>query len=743
MWFDKPAVDWEREALPIGNGSLGAMVFGGVRTERVQLNEKTLWTGGPGATQDGHAYTYGLWEQDRPGALERIRDELAQHGTLEPARMVEAFGQPDWGFGAYQPFGDLYLDFEATDANDTTDPTDYRRELDLQNGIARVTYAGHRREYLVSYPANVVALHLEAANLAFTFRVETVHEAILSTADDAITIVGALADNGLRFAGKVAIRTDGDVADLSVSNATRATVLFAAATDYAASYPHYRSGNDPLDTVRERIDNAPDYETLEQQHTADHRERFDRVTLDLHADDNDAPTDVRLAQYDGHDRGLEVEYFQYGRYLLIASSRDGSLPANLQGVWNASTTPPWSADYHVNINVQMNYWPAEITNLADTTGPLFAFIESLAVSGRKAAEQIYHAPGWVVGNQTNVWGFNGLRNHPTSFWFPEAAAWLCRHLWEHYEFCQDRDFLHRKAFPILRDTAEFWLAFLVEDNDGKLVVSPSYSPEHGLFTAGASMGQQIVRDLLANTLAACDILGIDDDFRSRVSTTLQRTATGLQVGSWGQLQEWPVDLDDPDDQHRHVSHLYALHPAGQISPRTTPELADAAKVTLRARGDGGTGWSKAWKINFWARLHDGDHAHLMLSEQLRHSTLPNLWDTHPPFQIDGNFGATSGIAEMLLQSHDAGTIHLLPALPSAWPNGTVRGLRARGDVTVDLTWRDGLLVEAILHTGRAGAYTVRNSLFTRPFILAVEHELRGDEVTFTAAPGGTYRCASS
>jgi alpha-L-fucosidase 2 len=743
VWYDKPAADWEREALPIGNGSLGAMVFGGVQTERIQLNEKTLWTGGPGSVQDGHAYTYGLWEQDRPGALQRIRAELAQNGTLEPARLVEAFGQPDWGFGAYQPFGDLYLDFHDTGAEG------YRRELDLQNGIARVTFAGRTREYLASYPAKVVAIHLQAPDLGFTIRFETPHGgATIAATNDTLTITGALPDNGLRYAGQVHVRTDGDLDDLTVSNATNATILFTAATDYAAAYPHYRSGVDPLALVSERIDNAPDYDGLRAQHTADHRALFDRVTLDLHAGkSDDQPTDVHLAHYDGHDRGLEVEYFQYGRYLLIASSRDGSLPANLQGVWNASTTPPWSSDYHVNINLQMNYWPAETTNLADTIGPLVAFVESLRTSGRKAAEQIYQAPGWVVGNQTNVWGFNGVRNHPTSFWFPEAAAWLCRQLWEHYEFSQDLDFLRDKAFPILRDTAEFWLAFLVERDDGKLVVSPSYSPEHGLFTAGASMGQQIVRDLLANTLAACEILHLDDEFGTSVRATLHRLDTGLRIGSWGQLQEWPVDLDDPDDQHRHVSHLYALHPAAQISPRTTPELAEAAKVTLRARGDGGTGWSKAWKINFWARLHDGDHAHLMLSEQLRHSTLPNLWDTHPPFQIDGNFGATSGMTEMLLQSHE--TIHLLPALPSAWPSGTVRGLRARGDVTVDLVWNDGSLREAILATGQAARLTVRNPLFAGEFTLTdesgspVPYERTGDEVTFTSSPGGTYRCASS
>ncbi|WP_260617563.1 glycoside hydrolase family 95 protein [Microbispora hainanensis] len=753
LWYDRPATDWETQALPIGNGPLGAKIFGGVATEQLQFNEKTLWTGGPGSP----GYDFGNWKTPRPDAIVEVQRQIDRDGRMTPEAVAAKLGQPKTGFGAYQTFGDLYLDFAGTPQN----PASYRRELSLRDAVARVTYAAdgvtYSREYFAGHPGNVIVGRLSAdrgGKVSFTLRHTSPHaDKTVTAANGRLIIRGALPDNKMRFEAQVQVlnqggtRTD-DGDRVTVTGADSAMFVLSAGTDYAGDYPAYR-GPDPHAKVTAAVDAAAgkSYDQLKQAHLADYRNLFDRVKLDIGQSTPAVPTDRLRRAYTGgdsaDDRALEALMFAYGRYLLISSSRENDLlPANLQGVWNNSTSPPWSADYHVNINLQMNYWLAEQTNLDETTGPYARYIAAMVAPGTKTAQEIYGARGWVVGNETNPFGFTGLHDWATSFWFPEAAAWTTQQLYDRYRFTSDVTYLRDTAYPVIKGAAEFWLDFLHTDpRDGTLVVSPGYSPEHGDFSAGASMSQQIVRGVLTNALAAAKKLGVDEGFQAEVTATLARLDPGIRVGSWGQLQEWKSDWDSKTDDHRHVSHLYALHPGNQITAGT-PE-AEAAKVSLTARGDGGTGWSKAWKINFWARLLDGDHALKMLSEQIKTSTLDNLWDTHPPFQIDGNFGATSGVAEMLVQSqHDY--VHVLPALPSAWKSGSFSGLRARGDVTVDATWKDGAADTIIVHPGKTGPIMVKSGFIADRYRVYDEqgHEVGphrdGDTLTWNARAGKAY-----
>ncbi|MFI6324072.1 glycosyl hydrolase family 95 catalytic domain-containing protein [Nonomuraea sp. NPDC050556] len=737
LWYDKPATNWETQALPIGNGALGAKVFGGVATDQLQFNEKSLWTGGPGS----RGYDFGNWKSPRPGAIASVQAQIDRDGRMSPDAVARVLGQPKSGFGAFQNFGDVFLDTGHTSV------TGYRRSLSLREAVARVGYTAdgvdYTREYFASHPGNVIVGRLTASSpgrISFTLRTSSSR---VSVSDGRLTLAGVLADNGLRYEAQIQVivsggsRTDGSDR-ITVSGADSAVFVMSAGTDYADSYPTYR-GADPHARVTAAVSAAAalGYSGLMAAHLADYKGLFDRVRLDLGQQASAVPTDQLLRK--GASRALEVLFFAYGRYLLIASSREGSLPANLQGVWNNSNNPPWSADYHVNINLQMNYWLAEQTNLAETVTPYTEYVKAMVAPGRKTAREMFGSRGWVVHNETNPFGFTGVHDWSTAFWFPEAAAWLTQQLYESYRFSGDLARL-RDVYPAMREAALFWVDNLhVDPRDGKLVVSPSYSPEHGDFSAGASMSQQIVFDLFTNVLSAASALGEDEP---EVRAALARLDPGLRVGSWGQLQEWKTDWDSATDDHRHVSHLFALHPGNQIVPGSA--LSAAARVSLGARGDGGTGWSKAWKINFWARLLDGDHALKMLGEQLRSSTLDNLWDTHPPFQIDGNFGATSGMAEMLLQSQ-SGVVDVLPALPSAWGAGSYAGLRARGNVTVDVSWRAGTASEIVLHTGSSGAVTVRNKIFNGRYRLVdadgrpVVHTRSGSDVTFTAVAGQAYR----
>ncbi len=753
LWFDRLASDWERESLPIGNGSLGAAVQGGIDRDIIQFNEKTLWTGGPGSVE---GYDFGIPRYSQSKVLRKLRDEL-QEQDIRPEAVAQRLGRRMQGYGHYQNFGEIVLEFPPAQQ-----PRNYRRELDIGQGLAKVRYkaegVNYTREYFASYPDGVIVVRLGAdlpGRLSFSVHLTVPDNRSIRQGVEAgrITVAGALHDNGLKYEAQLQLKTEGGAVKktaetLVVENADSALLVLAAGTDYAPEFPRYR-GADPHAAVQSRLDSAvtKSYNILLAAHQMDHRALFDRVSLDIGQVMPDVPTAELLSAYRGgsstSDRALEALYFQYGRYLLIASSRAGSLPANLQGIWNHSSTPPWNADYHVNVNLQMNYWPAEPVNLAETALPLFDFIDSLVEPGRISARKIFGADGWTLSLNTNPWGFTGLIDWPTAFWQPEAGAWLAQHYYQHYLFSGDKEFLRERAYPVMKEAAQFWLDFLAADGDGRLVVTPSYSPEHGPFSNGASMSQQIVFDLFSNVATAATDLG-DVGFLKKINAALVKLDSGIRVGSWGQLQEWKQDRDDPKDDHRHVSHLYALHPGHQISPDRTPEFAQAARVSLNARGDGGTGWAKAWKINLWARLLDGERAHKLLVEQLRESTLSNLWDTHPPFQIDGNFGATAGIAEMLLQSQ-SDAVHLLPALPPAWKDGAANGLRARGDITVSMRWSDSKLREATLKSGRSGLVRLRADALQKAFSFSaassgqpVKLEVDGREGVFMAQAGESY-----